>query len=186
MSGESFFSRWSKRKHASAAGRDAPTEEAVPAPAQTQSPTQATHVAATSTTPATEPAPLPEVSSLTPESDFTPFMSAEVDAATRRAALKTLFGDPRFNVMDGLDVYIDDYSKPDPLPEGWLDKLEQVKRLGIFREEEPPEAVRMAENGGAAGQEPAKPEAISERPAATGAEPTITPEKVSNPDHREE
>jgi hypothetical protein len=29
--------------------------------------------------------------------------------------LKQLFRDPHFNVMDGLDVYIDDYSKPDPI-----------------------------------------------------------------------
>jgi hypothetical protein len=32
----------------------------------------------------------------------------------RNAALKKLFTDPHFNVMDGLDVYIDDYGKPDP------------------------------------------------------------------------
>jgi len=31
--------------------------------------------------------------------------------------------------MDGLDVYIDDYSKPDPLPEGWLEKLNQFANL---------------------------------------------------------
>jgi hypothetical protein len=59
-------------------------------------------------------------------------MKAEVDPETRRAALRTLFSDPRFNVMDGLDVYIDDYSKPDPLPEGWLEKMNQVARMGDF------------------------------------------------------
>ena len=48
----------------------------------------------------------------------------------RRQALKTLFSDPRYNVMDMMDVYVDDYSKPDPLPESWLEKLEQVSRLG--------------------------------------------------------
>ena len=42
-------------------------------------------------------------------------------AATSRprssnAAMKKLFTDPHFNVMDGLDIYIDDYRKPDPLP----------------------------------------------------------------------
>ena len=36
--------------------------------------------------------------------------------------------------MDGLDVYIDDYSKPDPLPEGWLGKMKQMARLGDFEE----------------------------------------------------
>ena len=30
--------------------------------------------------------------------------------------MKKLFSDPHFNVMDGLDTYIDDYGKPDPLP----------------------------------------------------------------------
>jgi hypothetical protein len=38
-----------------------------------------------------------------------------VDPAIKRQALKKLFSDPRFNVMDGLDVYIDDYSTPSPL-----------------------------------------------------------------------
>ena len=33
----------------------------------------------------------------------------------KREALKKLFQDPRFNVMDRLDVYIDDYSLPDPI-----------------------------------------------------------------------
>ena len=44
----------------------------------------------------------------------------------KRAALRKLFTDPHFNVMDGLDIYIDDYSKPDPMPEGMLDKLADV------------------------------------------------------------
>ena len=29
--------------------------------------------------------------------------------------MKKLFADPHFNVMDGLDIYIDDYSIPSPL-----------------------------------------------------------------------
>jgi hypothetical protein len=48
----------------------------------------------------------------------------------RRQALKTLMNDPRFNVMDRLDVYIDDYSIPDPMPEGWIEKLNQYASLG--------------------------------------------------------
>ena len=79
------------------------------------------------------PEPLPPVESLTPESDFTPFMRPGVDPATKRAALRVLVRDPRFNVMDGLDVYIDDYTKPDPLPEGWLEKLNQVAHLGHYQ-----------------------------------------------------
>jgi len=99
-----------------------------------------------------EPAPLPPLESLTPESDFSPFMREGVDPDMRRMAVKKLFEDPRFNVMDGLDVYIDDYSKPDPLPEGWLEKLNQTARLGIFQPA-PAEA-----------EEPAPAEASSESP----------------------
>jgi hypothetical protein len=61
------------------------------------------------------PQALPPVDSLTFDSDFTRFMAADVDPAVRRAALRKLLHDPRFNVMDGLDVYIDDYTKPSPI-----------------------------------------------------------------------
>ena len=139
MKDQSFLSRWSRRKteakQTSEVGPERPSAGVVPAQAGTQSP---------SAPPEEQlPEPLPPVDSLTPESDFTPFMNPEVDAATKRQALKKLFEDPRFNVMDGLDVYIDDYSKPDPLPEGWLEKMNQVARLGIFsdpREERDREA----------------------------------------------
>jgi hypothetical protein len=125
-----FLSRWSRRKHAVRKGEvpppgpDQPVAGAVPAviptsgaPAETES----------------EPEPLPPVESLTPESDFSPFMRKDVEPGLRRAALKTLFRDPRFNVMDGLDVYIDDFSKPDPIPPDWLGKLNQMAHLGDFR-----------------------------------------------------
>ena len=59
---------------------------------------------------------LPPVESLTIDSDFSAFMQPKVDEALKRRALKQLFRNPHFNVMDGLDVYIDDYSKPDPIP----------------------------------------------------------------------
>jgi len=49
-------------------------------------------------------------------SDYRPFLSAGVDETVKRVALKKLFADPHFNVMDGLDVYVDDYSSPEALP----------------------------------------------------------------------
>jgi hypothetical protein len=58
---------------------------------------------------------LPPLESLTIDSDFSPFMQAGVDEDLKRNALRKLLRDPQFNVMDGLDVYIDDYSKPSPL-----------------------------------------------------------------------
>jgi hypothetical protein len=35
--------------------------------------------------------------------------------------------------MDGLDIYIDDYSKPDPLPPGMLERMVQSDMLNLFR-----------------------------------------------------
>lgn len=126
MSEGDFLSRWSRRKTAAKAGVALPAE---PKP-EVQAPASETPAVSPQVQP--EPVPLPPVESLTPESDFTPFMKGEVDPGVRRQALKTLFQDPRFNVMDGLDVYIDDYSKPDPLPEGWLEKMNMVARLGDY------------------------------------------------------
>jgi len=128
-----FLSRWSRRKHEArrqeVAEAKAPPAATPPGPPKSPPESAATPVP---TEPA-EPAPLPPVESLTPESDFAPFMRSDVDPGLRQQALKTLFQDARYNVMDGLDVYIDDYTKADPLPEGWLEKMEAVARLGVYR-----------------------------------------------------
>lgn len=64
-----------------------------------------------------QPAPtLADAQQLTPASDFRPFVARTVAPEVRNTAFRKLFADPRFNVMDGLDIYIDDYSRPDPLP----------------------------------------------------------------------
>jgi hypothetical protein len=68
---------------------------------------------------------LPAIESLTIDSDFAPFFKPQVDESIKRAALKQLFRDPRFNVMDGLDTYIDDYTQPDPIPSAMLEDLMQ-------------------------------------------------------------
>ena len=130
---DDFISRWSRRKIEARKGEVAEEKEpVVPAP-EAAAPLQVEEA----------PEPLPPISSLTPESDFTPFMKAEVDPQLKRDALKALFKDPRYNVMDGLDVYIDDYSKPDPLPEGWLEQMTQFARLGEYKPpvETPPESA---------------------------------------------
>ena len=51
---------------------------------------------------------LDDVGKLTPESDFTTFMNKDVAGDVHQAAMKKLFSDPHFNVMDGLDIYIDE------------------------------------------------------------------------------
>lgn len=72
---------------------------------------------------------LPPVESLTLDSDFAAFMQPRVDESLRRAALKQLFRDPRFNVMDGLDVYIDDYSRFEALSPEMARTLVHAKHL---------------------------------------------------------
>ena len=93
-------------------------------------------------------AELPSVESLNFESDFGVFMRAKVDAGLRRAALKKLFSDPRFNIMDGLDVYIDDYSKEVPIPPGMLAQLQHARTtlFGPRTEEKTEEEDKPAED----------------------------------------
>jgi len=78
------------------------------------------------------PLNLPSLESLTPQADFTAFMKPEVPAQLKNAALKKLFADPHFNVMDGLDTYIDDYTKDDPIPPAMLRALMQSRELKLF------------------------------------------------------
>ena len=76
-----------------------------------------------------DPPALPPIDKLTFESDYRGFFHPKVEEGLRRAALKKLFSEPHFNVMDGLDVYIDDYSKSDPLPAAMLERLQQAQNI---------------------------------------------------------
>jgi hypothetical protein len=88
--------------------------------------------------PAAAPPPAPpaptmeDVARLTQDSDYSRFVGRGVDPGVKNAALHKLFADPHFNVMDGLDIYIDDYGRPDPLPAGMLEKMVQSEALGLF------------------------------------------------------
>jgi hypothetical protein len=85
----------------------------------------------------TPPAPtLEDVAALTKDSDFSRFVAADVSPEVKNAAMKKLFSDPHFNVMDGLDTYIDDYSKPDPMPPEMLRQLASAKFLKLFDDEQ--------------------------------------------------
>lgn len=135
-----FLSRWARRK---AQVREAVEPVATPAvPAPVEAPAiAAAPLAIDAETPvvaeaAVEPAPtLDDVAMLTAESDFRRFVGHDVDPTVKNAALKKLFTDPHYNVMDGLDTYIDDYGKPDPLPEGMLRQMVQSQFLGLFDDE---------------------------------------------------
>jgi hypothetical protein len=77
---------------------------------------------------------LEDVKHLTTESDFSPFVARGVAPDIRNAAMKKLFTDPHYNVMDRLDIYIDDYSQPDPLPESMLRQMVSARFLKLFDE----------------------------------------------------
>jgi hypothetical protein len=120
--------RWSQRKLATA--RAAKAEPAPPpAAATTPASSPVAPIPGAAPAPVAEAETLPPVESLTFDSDFAAFMQPKVDETTKRAALKKLFSDPSFNVMDGLDIYVGDYTQPDPMPAGMLEKLSAVYRM---------------------------------------------------------
>jgi len=119
------LSRWSRRKLEAARAQSAPAREVAPAPV---APGQQAPQPAPPSAPEASAA-LPPIESLSIESEFAPFFKPGIPESTRRAALKQLFRDPRFNVMDGLDVYIDDYSKPDPIPPEMMKQLLHTKHI---------------------------------------------------------
>ena len=145
---ETFFSRWSRIK-----------EETRQPPSQ-QTPEKAADPKAA----APELTPLDK---LTFDSDYRAFFHPKVDEDVRRAALKKLFSDPRFNVMDGLDVYIDDYSKSEPIPAAMLAQLRQAQKILEWAKEEKKEGP----------QDGAKPDAVTAAKPAALKDPTgpLTP-----------
>lgn len=144
---ESPLARWSRLKRASSEAAKAP------APA-----------------PKGEGAPLPELpplERLDHESDFSVFMDRRVDDALRRLALKKLFSDPRFNATDGLDVYAEDYSQLEDLPQELVDRLAHARRTLRGPEPEPQEPAPPEQTAGA----DAAPPAPEEEGPAAGASP---------------
>ncbi|OGA34123.1 MAG: hypothetical protein A3F75_01010 [Betaproteobacteria bacterium RIFCSPLOWO2_12_FULL_64_23] len=120
---EPFLSRWSRRK---LEAKETPPASAPAADLPATAPGAAA-------APATEPAApgAPQGTS----AEYREYFDPRVDEELRRTALKQLFSDPQFNVMDGLDTYIDDYSIADPIPEAMLRQLNQAKNLFLFEDE---------------------------------------------------
>jgi len=88
---------------------------------------------------------LEDVLKLTKDSDFSAYVKPGIYPQVQQAAMQKLFSDPRYNIMDGLDIYIDDYSKPDPIPLDMLKKMNQSKMLGLFKTAEEKLADQEAE-----------------------------------------
>jgi hypothetical protein len=143
MPEEGFLRRWARLKaQPEPAPADAPQPQAAavqPALQPVQQPLAAPAGAAE------RPAPtLEDVARLTPESDYAAFVAGGVDPAVRRLALKKLFADPNFAVMDGLDIYISDYTKASPLTDAMLASLKHAPNVldRLFgKNDEPDEAA---------------------------------------------
>ena len=146
---EGFLGRWSKRKQESLTTKALPednTEQdatqkpsASPKFANTELNNPANSATANTEHADAQETTLPNMSdvlNLTKESDFAPFVARNVSPEVRNAAMKKLFTDPHYNVMDRLDIYIDDYSKPDPLPLAMMRQLASAKFLNLFEDEE--------------------------------------------------
>jgi hypothetical protein len=121
--------------------------------------------------PKAPPPVLPSLDKLTFDSDFRGFFHPKVDEDLRRAALRKLFSDPHFNVMDGLDVYIDDYSKSEPIPAAMLAQLKQAQKIlewakGDEREEKGARGDRPAGTAKTAALEDQAPAAVPASPLA--------------------
>jgi uncharacterized protein DUF3306 len=144
------LSRWSRRK-LEAAAKSGPPSSVAPS---------AAHSAAAA------PPSLPPIESLSFDSDFSVFLRPGVDAELKQAALKKLLRDPRFNVMDGLDTYIGDYTQADPIPPDVLADLLQ-RFGGPVETEQAPVAAATASPDVAEGRMPAS--------AADGGENAILP-----------
>jgi hypothetical protein len=149
---EGFLSRWSRRKVEARIGNEAPElpveGPVAPAVLQQEVPEApepnaagdaherlpAAPAISTNENAEASPLTLADVAELTRDSDFSRFVASGVDADVKNAALKKLFSDPHFNLMDGLDVYIDDYSAASPLPQHLLVKMVQAKFLGLVKQ----------------------------------------------------
>lgn len=123
MADEGFLQRWSRRK--ADAGATAP--QSAPA-GQVRAPLDGP-VAPSATG---EPTPAPSLDDALradPGGDFAPFVARGVAADVRRAALRVMFTDPHFSVMDGLDVYIGDYTQAAPIPPAMLAALSHAQAI---------------------------------------------------------
>lgn len=162
MAEQGFLSRWSRLK---TEAREAPPGQQAVAPAGPAHPAAtppvherqpvAPDLVPTSAGPhdAGQALPQPTLDDamrLGPDSDYSAFVARGVDPSVRRHALRRLFTDPHFNVIDGLDVYMGDYTKPDPMPPAMLASLQQANAWLCKQVNDNQDEVESAQPGAAA------------------------------------
>jgi hypothetical protein len=103
-----FLARWSRRKLETEPLAQPQIEELVPASAAEIEAPEPPDSELTD-------ADMPPLESLGEGSDYRGFLSPKVSEALRKAALRKLFSQSRFNVTDGLDDYAEDFTRFEPL-----------------------------------------------------------------------
>lgn len=174
MSAGDFFNRWSRQKS------EAPDQPAAPA---------VPSAPATEAVPAADlpPPTLEDVAALDYDADFRRFVQPGVDESVRRSAMKKLFTDPQFNVMDGLDIYIGDYNTFEPMSAAMVAALLHGKALldPLGHLQQP--AMRMLDRLTEEAVEPAQDaaeQAAGEAPAETMAnEPVVASTEPATTEH---
>lgn len=187
---DGFLGRWARRKQEVREGKPL-SEPAPPAPDKARTlasvppgsstpPAGAAPAPAPEEKPAAPPPTLDEVKTLTHQSDFRRFVASDVDPEVKNAAMRKLFADPHFNVMDGLDIYIEDYNSPNPLPLAMLRQMTSAKVLGLVEDEDkdkqktqPATGKELADNSTLPAQH-ADPAAQSESQTAAAQSPAAT------------
>jgi len=189
--GGGFLARWARRKNEQRQGRVAPEPPRAPAPAEPPAPAAATLPTTSAaplaveqdhavvSAPVEERPPPPtqaEADAIVPGDEISRFIAPGVDPHVKNTAFRKLFTDPHFNVMDRLDIYIDDYSQPDPIPPAMLRQLVQSKFLGLFDHEEEQEQSAQTPDAPAA---PAETTAEASNPMVE--QPVLPPTDNSTP-----
>lgn len=138
---------------------------------------------------------LEDVARLTPDSDYSIFVGQGVDKSVQRLALKKLFADPHFNVLDRLDMYMDDYNIPSPVSAEMLAQLDHARSALRRFVEEPaaalaadgstPAEVLAAADPLEAAPERGAPEANPADPAHEAHPAHEAPETHTAPSHKE-
>jgi hypothetical protein len=149
MPEEGFLRRWARVKASTEANGGEAVAEAPRAQAPAAVPVPSVvHNAPAPAAPAADAAQpvltLEDAARLTPESDFSAFVSQGVDKDVRRLALKKLFSDPHFNIPDRLDMYMDDYNQPSPVSATMLAALQHARSALRSPEEVQVELARLA------------------------------------------
>lgn len=133
---DNFLSRWSKRK-LEAREQEKQTETLLDQPKQLPEQAvalQPADVAKADNSPSADVPELPlpteaDLQAVEQGGDIKAFMVDKVSAELKNKAFKALFSRPEFNVMDGLDIYIDDYNKFTPLSQEDIGKMTLSKQL---------------------------------------------------------